>query len=157
MPGLPTHIEAALEARTGAPIGARWATAHHCPRCKQWTLTALDDDVMAIQATIQPDPVTHAGETAAVLAGWPTYELRIQRAATSTGRPRMYLIRRTPSRRQWWPAPGHPEYGATRGTGGPYDVHPVHAHGAVWPVALTATPTISLRSRPAPVLDTPPY
>lgn len=78
----------AIEESTGAPVGARNArpTRH---RCGAVVLVGLDDDLCALQAVVDPAPLTAAGELAAVLTGRWTY-----RADAAPDGRRVQLVRR---------------------------------------------------------------
>lgn len=68
--------------RTGAITEtglSRRARPRPCPTCKTWTITGLDADVMAFEATCDPAPLTPLGEVAALMAGRRTLGL-VQRS-----------------------------------------------------------------------------
>ena len=68
-------LPAWLKDRIGAPT-RRNAAARRCRTCKAATLTGLDEDLCAFQATVDPTPLTPLGEALALLGGRHTYELR---------------------------------------------------------------------------------
>lgn len=55
---------------------ARLVKAGNCPRCGAPWLYALDDDMMALNAKVHPEPLSGLGEVQATLAGIRTFELR---------------------------------------------------------------------------------
>lgn len=55
---------------------SRRARPRPCPTCHTWTLTGLDDDLCAFEATCDPAPLTTLGEALALIAGRRTLALR---------------------------------------------------------------------------------
>ncbi len=58
-----------------ARAGARKATKTLCRRCGAQTLTGLDNDICALQAVVDPDPVPADVELAARASGRWSYDL----------------------------------------------------------------------------------
>lgn len=58
---------------------ARTLRRRRCRTCHTWTLVGLDNDVCALIATINPSPLSPAGEALARLDGLATYHLRHDR------------------------------------------------------------------------------
>ena len=54
---------------------SRHAKAETCPRCRAVVLVGPDDDVAALVAVVDPDPIPAAQEWLALVAGRPTYTL----------------------------------------------------------------------------------
>lgn len=54
---------------------SRHAKPETCPRCQAVVLVGPDDDVAAIVAVVDPQPIPAADEWLALLAGRPTYTL----------------------------------------------------------------------------------
>lgn len=52
----------------------RVASLGHCRKCGQPILSGLDDDICALDAHVDPDPVTPEGEFLGVLAGRLSYD-----------------------------------------------------------------------------------
>ncbi len=57
-----------------ARAGARKATRTLCRRCGAQTLTGLDNDICALQAVVDPDPVSAEVELAARASGRWSYD-----------------------------------------------------------------------------------
>lgn len=131
---LTTWMARILADRNGAPIGARYASPrlHHCGA---WTLVGLDDDLLAIQARVDPTPLTPAGELACVLAGRPTYDL------TNRGGRRVLDLRDDYAIRARPPA----------APGARYDVLPAHRCHQPTPgvQAASTTPRVSTQTPPS--------
>lgn len=56
----------------------RNASAHRCPTCRAYVLSAVDADRCAEQVTVDPTPLTNEAELACKLGDRPTYRLRIR-------------------------------------------------------------------------------
>lgn len=76
----------------------RAAGLRTCPRCGAPILTGLDNDTAALTARADPTPLTPLGETLALLAGRPTYNL-----TTTSGRKELH-------RRDEWHIKGERRY-----------------------------------------------
>lgn len=115
-----------LETKTGGFRGARLTK---CRRCGAWTITGLDNDVAAFQATVDPSPLTPRQEYLCILAGRRTYDLETSAARIVLHHRDVYGLA-TPSR---------------------YTVVPQHRCGATFP-------TINIRQRTTSQhTDTPPF
>lgn len=57
----------------------RRVTARACQRCGGALLVGLDDDVCALEATVDPQPLSALGEALALLEGRGTWHLRRER------------------------------------------------------------------------------
>ena len=96
---MPDHVVAHLVA-TGVltPDGTtRRATPRPCPRCRRLVIVGLDDDRCAMTATVDPQPLTPAGELSALLTGRPTYTLTPQRNAYTLNRRDQFAIAAKPA------------------------------------------------------------
>ena len=72
---LPPWLAQHIEVTTGAPVGARNARVARCPDCRAQILRGLSDDQCAWTATVDPTPLSPAGEATAHLTGRHTYAL----------------------------------------------------------------------------------
>lgn len=54
----------------------RVARARRCRTCREYVLVGLDSDHCALPVAVDPDPLSPAGEVAALIAGRATYSLR---------------------------------------------------------------------------------
>lgn len=73
---MPTWVIDHLDVTTGARPGAAHATLGRCPTCHGPVLRGLDNHPYgAFDATVDPVPLTAAGEAVALLTGLGTYEL----------------------------------------------------------------------------------
>lgn len=82
MPAMEPWLRQNLLTKTGGFRAAHFAI---CTHCRQWTLTGLDDDQAAIQATVDPTPLTPAQEAECAIAGRRTYTL----GRTAGGKPQI--------------------------------------------------------------------
>jgi len=71
------HWVRAYETQTGAAVRLSGGKAipAPCPRCRRWCLTGYDAPLCALQAWVDPSPLTLALEGAAVVLGRTTYRL----------------------------------------------------------------------------------
>lgn len=58
----------------GGPM-ARNASASTCPRCDAYRIHGLDSDYAALDAFVDPEPISAFGEVQATIAGLRTYDL----------------------------------------------------------------------------------
>lgn len=115
-----------LEEKTG---GFRGAHLTKCPRCQDWTITGLDNDVAAFEVICDPSPLTPQQEYLCILAGRRTLDLQ-------TGGGKIVLHHRDP-------------YGL--GTPSRYTVIPEHRCGARFPtINIRHTQTTTHTSTKAP-------
>jgi len=121
----------ALATRDGAPLGARHPKPNLCPTCSAWTLIALDGDVLAHTARVDPTPLTPAGELACTLTGRATYDLSTAGGRFQLDHRDRYAIRSRP--------PAAP--------GARYDVLPAHDHS---PPLTGALVTGTVHDHPTP-------
>lgn len=69
-----------IATRTGqgtTPTQRDRASWNRCPRCHAWTLTGLDNPIMALAVRADPTPLDRRGEAIALLAGRGTYRLHL--------------------------------------------------------------------------------
>lgn len=72
MPEMEPWLRQQLLTKTGGFRAARFAV---CTNCGAWTLTGLDDDTCAVQATTDPTPINPAQEVECALNFRRTYTL----------------------------------------------------------------------------------
>lgn len=75
---MPTWLQEHLEIRGlwDSDGTTRVARARRCRTCREYTLVGLDSDHCALPVAVDADPLSPAGEVAALLAGQTTYSLR---------------------------------------------------------------------------------